>query len=108
MRLYDKEGRAIPAYKTRKPKFADGFRRTWDHEVVTIDGKEYKFYLDTTWGKAWYFLYVYNWYKIPFYLHGRLAYVELDPMYVIQEGGVDLYTINLTLEEATKEEIEGE
>ncbi len=107
MRLYDKEGRAIPAYRTRRPQFVSGvFGRTWDYEVVTIDGVEYKFYLDTTWGKAFYFMYDNQYYKIPFYLYGcRPAYAECDPIQVFQEGrrGTELFTIKPDVREGLEE-----
>lgn len=65
MKLYTPNNQVTTAYKTKKPKFAHCFGRTWDLFRITIDEKEYEFWADTTWGFNYYFLYKDNrWYKL--------------------------------------------
>jgi hypothetical protein len=54
----------LPVQKCKRPKFTNVKGATWDHGMCTIDGEEYKLYLDTTWGEYVYFQYDVFWYKI--------------------------------------------
>lgn len=54
----------ISAAKVRRPKFSSHRGRTWDHTPITIDGREVKAFLDTTWGERFYFEWNNHWYAI--------------------------------------------
>ncbi|HDD44508.1 MAG TPA: hypothetical protein ENG63_06590 [Candidatus Desulfofervidus auxilii] len=69
MRLYydnNKVVEAIPLGSKGVPSFSQRQGRNWTFEIRKIDGKEYKFYFDFTWGKCFYFRYKGRWYRLRF------------------------------------------
>lgn len=61
---YGDEKVKIPVHKCKKPKFKDHGGRTWDYGRFTINGKEVKAYLDTTWGEFMYFEWEGSWRRV--------------------------------------------
>lgn len=75
MKLYDENNIPYEAISCRKPLMEDNHRnRTWDYIDKIIDGEEYKFFLDTTWGKCLYFYYNYRWYRVNLYQNNSDIY----------------------------------
>ena len=65
MIIYTKDQMKVNATKcTSRPKFNYHFGRTWQWGTVFIDGKDYRYTYDNTWGSYWYFEYNNQWYKV--------------------------------------------
>lgn len=61
--IYGK-GEFLQCNKVKRPKFSSHRGRTWDFEIVNINNSQVKMYFDTTWGGAYYFEWMNEWYRM--------------------------------------------
>lgn len=64
MKLYNSEGKAVTAYKTKRPRFSR--RRQWDFDRHSINGQSVEFHLDRGYGHNYYFQFAGEWYRLNF------------------------------------------
>lgn len=63
MKLYNSEGKAVTAYKTKRPNMRSA---SWANDWHTIDGEGLQFWLDRGQGHNYYFLWSGQWYRLNF------------------------------------------
>lgn len=78
------KGDFIKANRVKRPKFA-GRGRTWDYVAAfvcdpkrEISDTPTPFWIDTTWGRAYYFEWLGSWYRVPANQNGMIY--DLDIM----------------------------
>ena len=73
----------IPVIKlSKKPRFKDGSKFSWDQGTIKIDGMDWAVLLDTSWGSYIYFYYADGWYKLRMQSKDHMSTYDIDPFQV--------------------------
>ena len=82
MILYDAKGLKHYATRCRRPMFSGHRGRTWDQDTKTINDKEVRFWIDTTWGTNYYFVFGQEWYRIPHFHYIEVKHFFTKSVYL--------------------------